>query len=53
MEIKPFSDALEQLMNNQNLRAEMGKAGRIQMEQYAPQSIWNKWEELLVQVCNS
>ena len=51
--IKPFSDALEQLMNNQNLRAEMGKAGRIQMEQYAPQSIWNKWEELLVQVCNS
>ena len=51
--IKPFSDALEQLRNNQNLRAEMGKAGRIQMEQYAPQSIWNKWEELLVQVCNS
>lgn len=51
--IKPFSDALEQLMNNQNLRAEMGKAGRIQMEQYAPQSIWNKWEELLGQVCNS
>ena len=51
--IKPFSDALEQLMKNQKLRAEMGKAGRIQMEQYAPQSIWNKWEELLVQVCNS
>ena len=51
--IKPFSDALEELMKNQNLRAEMGKAGRIQMEQYAPQSIWNKWEELLVKVCNS
>lgn len=51
--INPFSDALEQLMKNQNLRAEMGKAGRIQMEQYAPQSIWNKWEDLLVQVCNS
>lgn len=51
--IEPFSDALEELMKNQNLRAEMGKAGRIQMEQYAPQSIWNKWEELLVQVCNS
>ena len=51
--IKPFSDALEELMNNQNLRAEMGKAGRIQMEQYAPQSIWNKWEDLLVRVCNS
>lgn len=51
--IKPFSDALEELMKDQNLRAEMGKAGRIQMEQYAPQSIWNKWEDLLVQVCNS
>lgn len=51
--IEPFSDALEELMKNQNLRAEMGKAGRIQMEQYAPQSIWNKWEELLVRVCNS
>ena len=51
--IKPFSDALEQLMKNQKLRAEMGKAGRIHMEQYVPQSIWNKWEELLVRVCNS
>lgn len=51
--IKPFSDALEQLMKNQKLRAEMGKAGRIHMEQYTPQSIWNKWEELLVRVCNS
>lgn len=51
--IKPFSDALEELMKNQKLRAEMGKAGRIHMEQYTPQSIWNKWEELLVQVCNS
>lgn len=51
--IKPFSDALEELMKNQKLRAEMGKVGRIHMEQYAPQSIWNKWEELLVRVCNS
>jgi glycosyltransferase, group 1 family protein len=51
--IKPFSDALEELMKNQKLRAEMGKAGRIHMEQYAPQSIWNKWEELLVRVCDS
>ena len=51
--IKPFSDALEQLMKNQKLRAEMGKAGRIHMEQYTPQSIWNKWEDLLVRVCNS
>jgi len=51
--IKPFSDALEELMKNQKLRAEMGKAGRIHMEQYTPQSIWNKWEDLLVRVCNS
>lgn len=51
--IKSFSDALEQLMKNQKLRAEMGKAGRIHMEQYTPQSIWNKWEDLLVRVCNS
>lgn len=38
---------LSKLMENQNLRATMGKAAHEAMKQYAPEKIWNTWERIL------
>ena len=45
--VKPFSMALEKLMNDKALRLKMGSAAKKDMEQYAPEKIWDKWENLL------
>lgn len=42
-----FSMALKQLMENKDLRIKMGKNAKFDMQQYAPEVIWDKWECLL------
>ena len=42
-----FTQALKQLMENKDLRVKMGKAAKLDMQQYAPSKIWDKWENLL------
>ena len=45
-----FAAKLNILMNSQELRAKMGKAGYEMMKQYAPEKIDDQWEELLSNV---
>ena len=45
-----FAEKLKILMDDQNLRAKMGTAGHEMMKQYAPEKIWNQWEELITTV---
>jgi glycosyltransferase involved in cell wall biosynthesis len=42
-----FAEKLKILMDDQNLRAKMGRAGHEMMKQYAPEKIWDQWEELI------
>lgn len=42
-----FTQALKQLMENKDLRVQMGKAAKLDMQQYAPTKIWEKWEKVL------
>lgn len=42
-----FTKALKQLMENKDLRVQMGKAAKLDMQQYAPTKIWEKWEKVL------
>ena len=45
--VEPFAEALDKLMSNRELRVKMGKAAKKEMEEYAPEKIWDKWEELM------
>ena len=45
--VTPLTEALERLMQDQNLRVTMGQAGRDRMKQFSPESIWGQWDELL------
>ena len=45
-----FAEKLKILMDNQNLRVKQGRSGHEMMKQYAPETIWNQWEELIRQV---
>ena len=38
---------LDRLMGDRALRARMGRAARDSMKQYAPEAIWDAWENLL------
>lgn len=40
-----FAAKLKILMDDQELRVKMGVAGHEMMRQYAPQKIWDQWEE--------
>ena len=45
-----FAAKLKILMDDQNLRAKMGKAGHEMMKQYAPEKVWDQWENLITEV---
>lgn len=45
--VEAFAQALDKLMSDKNLRITMGKAAKESMKQFAPENIWDKWEELL------
>ena len=48
--VLPFAGALETLMKDQNLRIAMGNAGKEAMKQYAPEKIWDSWEQVIKEV---
>ena len=45
--VDAFAEALDKLMSNRELRAKMGIAAKEEMKQYAPEKIWDKWENLI------
>ena len=47
--VEDFRDKLSMLIKDTHLRIEMGKNARHSMEKYAPEKIWDNWEELLKQ----
>lgn len=50
--IQAFQDALQSLMQNKRRRIELGENARIAMQSFAPNVIWDKWENLMMQVIN-
>lgn len=49
---EPFATALDKLMGDKELRVKMGKAAKDEMADFAPEKIWNQWEELMEKVIN-
>lgn len=45
--VDAFSEALEFMIENNDLCVQMGINAKEDMRQYAPGKIWNKWEDLL------
>lgn len=45
--VEPLRDALDILMRNKEMRVKMGRNAKEDMQQYAPEKIWDKWEFLL------
>ena len=45
--VDAFAQALEKLMSDEELRKKMGKAAKEDMKQYAPEKIWDMWENLI------
>lgn len=45
--VEALAEALDKLMSSKDLRVKMGKAAKESMKQFAPETIWNKWEALL------
>ena len=48
--VEPFAEALDKLMSDKELRVKMGKAAKEEMKKYAPEKIWDQWEELIEKV---
>lgn len=48
--VEPFAKALDKLMSDRELRLRMGKRAKEDMKIYAPDKIWDQWEELIEEV---
>lgn len=48
--VESFSSAMAALMDSRMLRVRMGQAGRDAMKAYAPEQIWDRWEQLLAEM---
>lgn len=48
--VESFSSAMAALMDSRMLRVRMGQAGRDAMKDYAPEQIWDRWEQLLAEM---
>lgn len=48
--VEPLAQALDKLMGDKELRIKMGKAAKADMAQFAPEKIWDQWEELMEKV---
>ena len=46
--LEAFTDALDKLMSDKDLRVKMGRAAKESMKQFAPQKNWDKWESLIM-----
>ena len=45
--ISPLAEKISLLIENRNLREEIGNAARISVKKYYAENIWNRWENLL------
>lgn len=45
--VEPLAEALTELMQDEEKRRRYGRAAREHMKQYAPEIIWDKWDELI------
>lgn len=45
--VEYFANALDKLMDDDDLRLKMGAAAKNSMKLYAPDNIWDMWEELM------
>ncbi|MBO5589338.1 MAG: glycosyltransferase [Anaerovibrio sp.] len=45
--VNPLADALRKLMENRELRIQMGQSARNSMEKYSAENIWNQWMQLI------
>ena len=48
--VEPLAQALDKLMGDKELRVKMGKAAKADMAQYAPEKIWDQWDDLMKKV---
>lgn len=51
-DIHSFQSKLVKLMDDPQLRGEMGKCGLEKTKQYVPEKIWDQWDTFLRQVCD-
>jgi glycosyltransferase involved in cell wall biosynthesis len=51
--LEDFTAKLKRLMQDQTLRVKMGQAAHNAMQAYAPEKIWDQWEELLKGICEN
>lgn len=47
--IQGLQDKLEMLMDDPNLRKRLGTVAKQQLERFAPQKIWQQWEDVIVE----
>lgn len=45
-----FAQALTRLMDSEDERSRLGNVAKKDMRAYAPDKIWDKWEEVLLSV---
>lgn len=48
--IDDFAEKMKILMQNKELRKQMGQNAKESMKQFAPKKIWNQWEDLIKEV---
>ena len=48
--VEPFSEALRTLMENAMLRKKFGENAKTSVSAYAPEKVWQAWEDLLQRV---
>lgn len=49
--IDDFADKLSILIKNEELRIKMGENAKTSMKNFTPEIIWNKWENLILELC--
>lgn len=45
-----LAEALERLMRDESLRTKLGNQAKRDMAQYAPEKVWDQWEDLLYSI---
>lgn len=51
--VEPLAEAMRKLMENQKLRVQMGQAAHESMKRFAPEKVWDTWEDLLKTHCET
>ena len=47
----PFAEALRKLMEDADRRTAFGKRAKEHMKPFAPEVVWNEWDQLIREVC--